>query len=163
LTAPAFRLKNDDIPGGFRNLQIKRISPEEAKRLLDSGAGYAYVDVRTVEEFDAGHVPGAKNIPVLELNPGGRMQFNPRFVEVVEANFPKDSNLIIGCQKGARSLRAAQILLEAGYAKAVDMRGGFGGETDAFGRLTFPGWEPSGFPTATESLAEDRYSHLAKK
>jgi rhodanese-related sulfurtransferase len=163
LKTPAYRLKSDDIPGGFRNMAIKRISPEEAKSLLESGDGYAYVDVRTVEEFDAGHVPGAKNIPVLELGPSGRMQFNPRFVEVVEANFAKDSNLIIGCQKGARSLRAAQILLEAGYAKAVDMRGGFGGEADAFGRLTFPGWEPSGFPTTTECPPEDRYGHLAKK
>jgi len=144
-------------------MEIKRISPEEAKRLLDSGDGYAYVDVRTVKEFDAGHVPGAKNIPVLELDPSGRMQFNPRFVEVIEAKFPKDSKLIIGCQKGGRSLRAAQILLEAGYAKAVEMRGGFGGETDPFGRHTFPGWEPSGFPTTRESPVEDRYGHLAKK
>ena len=144
-------------------MEIKRISPEEARRLLDSGAGYAYVDVRTVEEFEAGHVPGAKNIPVVEPDPSGRMQFNPRFVEVVEANFTKESKLIIGCQMGGRSLRAAQILLEAGYAKAVDMRGGFGGETDPFGRLTFPGWEPSGFPTTTESPVEDRYTHLASK
>ena len=80
-------------------MNIKRISPDEAKTLLDSGKDYVYLDVRTVEEFDAGHVPGAKNIPVLEPDPSGRMQFNPRFVEVAEANFPKESKLIIGCQK----------------------------------------------------------------
>jgi rhodanese-related sulfurtransferase len=144
-------------------MDVKRISPEEAKKLLDSGAGYVYVDVRTVDEFDAGHVPGAKNVPVLEPDHTGRMQFNPRFVEVVEANFSKDSNLIVGCQKGVRSLRAAQMLVAAGYAKVVDMRGGFGGETDPFGRPAFPGWAPSGFPTASESPAEDTYPYLAKQ
>lgn len=144
-------------------MDVKRISPEEAKTLLNSGAGYIYVDVRTVNEFDAGHVPGAKNVPVLEPDHTGRMQFNLRFLEVMEANFAKDSNLIIGCQKGGRSLRAAQMLVEAGYAKAVDMRGGFGGETDVFGQISFPGWQPSGFPTSTDSPAEDTYPFLAKQ
>jgi rhodanese-related sulfurtransferase len=144
-------------------MDIKRISPEEAKSLLESGAGYTYVDVRTVNEFESGHVPGAKNIPVLEPDHSGRMQFNPRFLEVIEANFPKDSKLIVGCHKGARSLRAAQILVEAGYAKVVDMRGGFGGETDMLGQVTFAGWQPRGFPTTTASRAEDTYPHLAKK
>lgn len=144
-------------------MDIKRISPEEAKSLLESGAGYIYVDVRTVNEFEAGHVPGAKNIPVVEPDHTGRMQFNPRFLEVVEANFPKDSKLIVGCQKGARSIRAAQILVEAGYAKVVDMRGGFGAETDMLGQVTFAGWQPRGFPTTTASPAEDTYPYLAKK
>ena len=144
-------------------MDVKRISPEEAKKLLESGAGYTYVDVRTIEEFDAGHVPGAKNVPILEPDQAGRMQMNPRFLQIVEANFPRDSKLIIGCQKGGRSLRATQMLVEAGYANAVDMRGGYGGETDPFGRLTFPGWASSGFPTATEGPAEDTYPHLGKQ
>ena len=47
-------------------MEIKRITPEQTKELLDSNTGYIYLDVRTVPEFDAGHVPGAKNIPVVE-------------------------------------------------------------------------------------------------
>jgi len=43
-------------------MEVKRISPIEAKALLDSGQGYTYVDVRTIEEFARGHVSGAKNI-----------------------------------------------------------------------------------------------------
>ncbi|HXM94731.1 MAG TPA: rhodanese-like domain-containing protein [Candidatus Dormibacteraeota bacterium] len=39
-------------------MEIKRIIPEQTKELLDSNAGYIYLDVRTVPEFDAGHVPG---------------------------------------------------------------------------------------------------------
>ncbi len=114
-------------------------------------------------EFEARHVPGAKNIPVVEPDPYGRMQMNPRFVEIVEANFGKDAKLITGCQKGGRSIKAAQLLLEAGFPNVLDMRGGFGGETDEFGRLTFPGWAPRGLPTSSESAPEARYENLAKK
>ncbi len=39
-------------------MEIKRITPEEAKELLDSKKGYLYLDVRSVQEFDTGHVPG---------------------------------------------------------------------------------------------------------
>jgi rhodanese-related sulfurtransferase len=52
-------------------VQLKRMSPEEAKTLLDSSSGHIYIDVCTTHEFDAGHAPGAKNIPVLEPGPGG--------------------------------------------------------------------------------------------
>lgn len=144
-------------------MEIKRITPEQAKELLDSQAGTLYLDVRTVPEFEAGHVPGAKNVPVVEPDPFGRMQLNPRFVEIVEKNFGKDVKGITGCQKGGRSLKAAELLLQAGFPNVVDMRGGFGGETDEMGRLTFPGWAPRGLPTTRESAPEDRYDTLARK
>lgn len=143
-------------------MEVKRITPEEAKELLDSG-GYLYLDVRTVPEFEAGHVPGAKNVPVVEPDGYGRMALNPRFLEVVEANFPKDAKCITGCQKGGRSLKAAQLLLQAGFTNVVDMRGGFGGETDEMGRMTFPGWASRGLPATRDSAREDRYESLAKK
>jgi rhodanese-related sulfurtransferase len=144
-------------------MEINRITPEKAKELLDSKSGYVYLDVRSVREFDAGHVPGAKNIPVLEPDPVGRMQLNPRFVELVEASFGKDAKFITGCQQGGRSLKAAELLLTAGFSNVVDMRGGFGGETDPSGRLTFPGWAPRGLPTSRESAPEDRYENLARE
>ncbi len=144
-------------------MDIKRITPEEARRLLDAQEEFIYLDVRTVAEFDAGHVPGAKNLPVMEPDPYGRMQLNPRFVEIVEANFGKDVKCITGCQMGGRSMRAAQMLLGAGFANVVDMRGGFRGEADVMGQISFPGWAPRGFPVSSESEPEDRYEHLAKK
>jgi rhodanese-related sulfurtransferase len=61
------------------------------------------------------------------------------------------------------SLRATQFLLEAGFTEVVDMRGGCGGESDALGRLTFPGWQPRGYPTTTDSAPEDRYEFLTAK
>ena len=144
-------------------MEIKRITPEEAKELLDSNSGHIYLDVRTTQEFDAGHVPGAKNVPVVESTPSGPMQINPRFVQIVEANFGKDVKCITGCQMGGRSMKAAEILLQAGFTDVVDMRGGFGGESDPFGRITFPGWKPRGYPTSPESAPDDRYDSLSKK
>ncbi len=143
-------------------MEMKRISPEETKQLLDSDEGYIYLDVRTAAEFDAGHVPGAKNVPVMDRDPYGRMQLNPKFVEVVEANFGKDAPCITGCQKGGRSMKAAELLLSSGFTSVVDMRGGFGGETDPMGQITYPGWAPRGLPTTTESDPQDRFENLSE-
>ena len=144
-------------------MQVTRITPEEAKELLDSNTGYIYLDVRNVPEFEAGHVPGAKNVPVVEPDAYGRMQVNARFVEVVEKNFGKDVKCITGCQRGGRSLKAAELLLAGEFSNVLDMRGGFGGEVDQMGHLTFPGWAPRGLPSATDSAPQDRYENLAKK
>jgi rhodanese-related sulfurtransferase len=144
-------------------MEVKRITPEQAKELLDSNQDYIYLDVRTVAEFEAGHVPGAKNVPVVEPDASGRMQLNPRFVEIVEASFVKDVKCITGCQKGGRAIKAAELLLVAGFPHVLDMRGGFGGETDEMGRVTFPGWSLCGLPATRESAPEDRYENLAKK
>ena len=142
-------------------MEIKRISPEQAKELLDSNKGFIYLDVRTVSEFEAGHVPGAKNVPVVE--PAyGRMQINPRFVKIVETNFGKEVKCITGCQSGGRSLKAAELLVAAGFVNVVDMRGGFGGELDQLGRLVYPGWAPRGLPVSRERAPEDRYENLGK-
>lgn len=143
-------------------MEIKRISPEEAKELLDTNPEAIYLDVRTVPEFDAGHVPGAKNVPVLERNILGQMQSTPRFTEIVEANFGKDVQCVTGCQKGARSMMAAEILTAAGFTNVTDMRGGWGGEPDMTGHIVYPGWIGRGLPVTTESEPQDRFETLAK-
>lgn len=43
------------------------ITPKEAKEIMDSDAGYIILDVRTQEEYDAGHIPGAVLIPDYEI------------------------------------------------------------------------------------------------
>ncbi len=145
-------------------MPVKRIAPDEAKSLLDSGEGYVYLDVRTVSEFDAGHVPGAKNVPFLDIDPArGGMAPNPQFVEIVAKNFPKDAKIICGCQRGGRSYKAAAVLLASGFTNVVDMRGGYGGEMDNCGCITFPGWAPRGLPTSAASKPEDQYDSLKSK
>src|SRR5262245_26042194 len=124
----------------------KRVLPPEAAELLKQG--WRYVDVRSIPEFDGGHPQGAANVPLLHMQ-GGRMAPNPEFLRVMQANFPKDSQLVVGCKAGPRSAQAAALLEAAGYTSVVDMRGGFGGERDAFGRVSVQGWAEAGLPVET--------------
>lgn len=144
-------------------MDIKRVTPEEAKQLLDSNQGYVYLDVRTVPEFEAGHVPGAKNIPVVEPDPGGRMQPNPHFMPTVEKALKPETKIITGCKAGGRSMKAAEILINAGYKNVIDMRGGFIGEMDPAGHISFQGWQTRGLPVTKETKVGDSYRDLAKK
>ena len=138
----------------------KRVTPPEAAELLKQG--WRYIDVRSIPEFEAGHPEGALNVPLLHLE-GGRMVGNPAFQAVVEANFNKDEQLVVGCKMGGRSLQAATLLEAAGYTNVVDVRGGFAGERDPYGRVLVAGWADSGLPVATQAKAGAAYSELEKK
>jgi hypothetical protein len=110
-------------------MEVKRITPEQDKELLDSNQDYISLDVRTVPEFAAGHVPGAKNVPVVEPDASGRMQLNPRFVEIVEASFVKDVKCITGSQKWPFHLSggasaSGRVPPRAGYARRIRGRNG---------------------------------------
>jgi rhodanese-related sulfurtransferase len=139
---------------------MKRVLPAEAAGLVSEG--WTYLDVRSTPEFDKGHPKGAVNIPLLNFQ-GGRLVPNPDFQKVVEANFPKDAKLVIGCKSGGRSLQAAALLAAAGYTHVVDMQGGFGGGRDNLGRVSDPGWADSGLPVATQPDPGKSYPELAKK
>ena len=138
---------------------VTRVSPQDAKKLLDEG--YVYVDVRTQAEYAAGHPVGAVNVPVA-VSSGGGMAPNPEFVAVVEALYPKDAKLVVGCQGGVRSLRAAGMLVGAGYTQIVDQRAGYGGARDAFGQVAEAGWAPAGLPVET-ATAGGSYAELRAK
>ena len=139
---------------------MKRIAPKEAAVLL--GEGWAYLDVRSIPEFEEGHPTGAANVPLLHFQ-GGRMAPNPDFQRVVEANFPKDTKLVVGCKAGGRSLQAATLMEASGYTNVVDMRGGFHGERDPYGRENTPGWLAEGLPVEKTSPPEKTYETLSKK
>ena len=132
-------------------MAVKRIDPEEAKALLDSDETFTYLDVRSREEFQKGHVPGAVNVPFLNKNPAGfGMVPNPSFLQEVEEKFEKSDKIITGCLRGSRSLKAAEILVASGFTGVVDMRGGYDGEVDLQGLVVFPGWARRNLPTTTE-------------
>jgi rhodanese-related sulfurtransferase len=141
---------------------IERISPEEAKQKLESGEGYVYIDVRDVSEFAAGHPPGAHNVPVLERSLFG-MKPNENFVAVCEANYAKDQKIITGCLRGARSLRAAEMLVAAGYTNVIDMQGGLDGEMGPGGAIVYPGWARRGLPVSVEPSPGATYEELKGK
>ena len=136
-------------------MPVKRISPEEARDLIDRD-GYTYLDVRSIPEFDAGHPQGAYNVPLNHMGPSG-MSPNPEFMSVVQKAFPSDAKLVLGCKGGGRSLRAAEMLQAAGYTAVVDQRAGFEGNPSE------PGWRPRGLPTATKPEAGRDYEALRAK
>jgi rhodanese-related sulfurtransferase len=128
-------------------MPVKRVLVREGADLL--AQGYSYIDVRSVPEFQAGHPAGAYNIPIVHIVPGrGRMP-NMDFAAVVEKHFPRDAKLLLGCGSGPRSLRAAELLQQAGWTDVVDLRPGFEGERDMGGRVVNPGWRDAGLPVET--------------
>lgn len=83
----------------------------DAKQLIAKGA--VVVDVRTPEEFAAGHLPNATNIPIQE--------FAARIGEVdklVGGNHGKD--IVVYCGSGRRSSKAKSQLDAAGYTRVVN-------------------------------------------
>lgn len=138
--------------------QIKSVTPEEAAALL--AEGYVYVDVRSEPEFEAGHVPGALNVPISHRGPSG-MTPNPEFLAVMQQAFSAEERLIIGCQAGGRSRRAAEQLSKAGFQNLADMAAGWAGSRDAFGRLV-PGWSARG-PVEPGNPAGQRYADVKQR
>jgi rhodanese-related sulfurtransferase len=145
-------------------MSIKSVSPQEAYDLLLSKAeGCVYLDVRSVEEFDQGHPAQAFNVPLMHRNPAGQMILNPDFLRVVQANFPPDAKLLLGCLSGGRSMKAAEILHGAGYAQVANVRCGFGGARDVLGRIAEPGWAGLGLPIERDPRPGASYESLKDK
>jgi hydroxyacylglutathione hydrolase len=82
------------------------------------------LDVRTPEEYAAGHVPGAVNIP--------HDQVADRLAEV-----PKDKDVVLYCRSGRRSALAGEVLAGKGYTRLQLMQG------------DMPGWVAKGWPVET--------------
>lgn len=89
------------------------LTPAEAKTRIESGEPLLILDVRQPEEFRAGHIAGAKLIPLGELR--------KRLAEL-----PTDQDILCVCASGSRSSAATQQLVGAGY-KAINLRGGMAG------------------------------------
>jgi rhodanese-related sulfurtransferase len=135
-------------------MAVRRVTPQEAKALMDEG--YVYVDVRSIPEFDKGHPVGAFNVPLMNMGPTG-MTPNSDFALVMEKNFPKDARLIVGCKMGGRSAKAGNVLESLGYTAVVDQKGGYEGQPGD------PGWVPAGLPVASQAAADRTYEALLAK
>ncbi|TKB85625.1 MAG: hypothetical protein E8D44_03795 [Nitrospira sp.] len=89
--------------------QIKTIDMEEYRKVVENPGTALIVDVREPNEFAAGHVPGAINIPrgVLEFQIWKQVGF--------PANPDLSRNVILQCQSGNRASLAAQSLADLGF------------------------------------------------
>jgi len=91
--------------------QIKTIGTDEYRNIVDHPAGTLIVDVRGPQEFAAGHVPGAINIPrgVLEFTIWKQVGY--------PTNTQMDQPSVLQCQSGKRASLAAQTLMEIGFTQ----------------------------------------------
>lgn len=122
-------------------MSVRRVSPHEALSLVEQG--WAFVDVRSEQEFAAGRPTGSVNVPIAFLRAGGMVP-NPDFVATMEQMFAKDARIVVTCKSGGRSLRAAELLTASGFSSVVDQRAGFDGGGE-------PGWRALGLPVSTGS------------
>lgn len=90
---------------------IPSIDVREAHRRLTVDPGPFVLDVREPWEFAEGHLPGARLVPLGELD--------LRLSEI-----PHDRPILSVCHVGQRSLVAAAYLLQSGYSDVTSMEGG---------------------------------------
>jgi rhodanese-related sulfurtransferase len=83
----------------------------EAIMAVPAGERPFLLDVRTSQEFDGGHIPGAVNVPLDDLR--------SRLGEL-----PRDDEIAVYCQVGQRGYLATRILRQAGF-DAVNVGGGY--------------------------------------
>jgi arsenate reductase len=132
-------------------VSFSSVTATEAARLL-AEAGYAYVDVRSVAEFELGHVAGAFNVPLQA----------PEFLELVSAVASAHAGVIVGCQTGVRSKTACTLLTQEGLVHVVEQGSGFAGRRDAFGQLLEPGWQQLGLPVTYDAALGHSYRELCE-
>jgi rhodanese-related sulfurtransferase len=139
-------------------MSVRDVDARQAQALLEQG--YRFLDVRTVEEFMLGHVPGAFNVPVQHAE-GDSLSSNPQFLAVAQMTFPPDTPLIVGCHAIGRTERACDALRAAGYQNLARLAQGWDGRRDAFGRLQ-PGWSRLGLPVELGDGGERSYRNLQR-
>lgn len=72
------------------------------------------LDVRTPEEFNSGHIAGAKNIDVKSCT----------FIDNATQTLNQNKTIAVYCRSGKRSANAAAILSQHGFTKIVNLKGG---------------------------------------
>ena len=90
---------------------IAPVKIEQAEKQLASGA--QLLDVRTKEEWDEGHLKGAKLITVTEDG----------FIDKAKATLDRKKGVVVYCRSGSRSAMAAEQLRAAGFT-VYDLAGG---------------------------------------
>lgn len=88
------------------------ITAEEARKLMDSEKDRIILDVRSREEYDQGHIPGAILIPDTEIE-----------AKAADLLPDKDQLILVYCRSGRRSKLAAQSLADLGYTNIREFGG----------------------------------------
>lgn len=97
---------SDSTPATNANQQTKT-SIQSIKSDIETGA--KLVDVRTPEEYAAGHIDGSINLPLQDIQAGS------------VNNLPKDKNIYVYCRSGSRSAQASAKLKAEGFSNITDL------------------------------------------
>ena len=98
----------------------RQITVDEAVAMMESESGYIILDVRRPDEFTAGHIPNAINVPNEAIGTA----------EIPELP-NKDQLIMVYCRSGRRSKEASEKLVKLGYTNIVE----FGGILDWKGEI----------------------------
>jgi adenylyltransferase/sulfurtransferase len=110
------------------------VSAAQLQTMIDSGEKFTLVDVRRPGEYRAGHLPGARLIPLDKIQSG---------------YFPlsKDQEIVLYCRSGHRSGMALSILSKRGYENIRHLEGGI----LTWKSTVIPGDSPTGIPSQTRA------------
>lgn len=97
-----------------KDVTFKSISMEEGRKIIESESGYIILDVRTKEEYDEGHIPGAVNVANEEISTTNQS---------IEQLPDKNQKILVYCRSGNRSKQAAKKLAVMGYNNVVEFGG----------------------------------------
>ena len=116
--APSFGTAKDVVnfagyvASNLMNGDFKQIHYSDVRNILEKDPEAYFLDVRLKEDFEAGHLEKAVNIPLGALR--------SRFDEI-----PKDRPVYITCKTGLTSYTACKILINLGFTNVVNVSGGF--------------------------------------
>tara|TARA_R100001377_G_scaffold83161_1_gene64289 strand:+ start:1065 stop:1508 length:444 start_codon:yes stop_codon:yes gene_type:complete len=95
-------------------VSAKDISQTELQQVMKNDHKVVVLDVRTVEEFEEGHIPSAFNIPHKELE-----------ARLAELSGAKNTQVVIYCRSGRRAEVARQVLEKSGFNQLDHLSGDF--------------------------------------
>lgn len=98
--------------------QISNISPTQLHQVLRNGDDYPVLDVRSAAEYRAGHIPGARLLPIEQLTPD---KVKKSFQDLELGN---GDPVYLTCHAGPRAEKAAQQLQQAGFENLQLVEGG---------------------------------------
>lgn len=99
-----------------RKSHVKQVTSSEASRLITENKHLIVLDVRTPEEFEAGHINGAININIKEPDAFSRID-----------KLDRNAEYLVHCRTNHRSKIAVDHMEEAGFKSLLQMSGGFHG------------------------------------
>ena len=92
----------------------KNISPQEFHEMITKNPNLQVVDVRTPQEFAAGHIKGARNVDFR----------SPDFEKNIAKAVKKRKTVLVYCRSGKRSLNAMNLMVKNGFKDVYNMEGG---------------------------------------